>query len=196
MASVGLLFASPVIAVAAILIRVETVGPVIFHRRVVGQYGLEFDAFKLRTMRVDADEWLERRPDLVPEYGRFAKLRVDPRVTRVGAVLRRFSLDELPQLVNVLKGQMSMVGPRMIHPSELERFGEFGAVRLAVKPGLTGPWQISKNISYDYRDRITLDRWYLRRRTIRLDLWLLARTLPAIVGRRVDFGPILKTSDE
>jgi lipopolysaccharide/colanic/teichoic acid biosynthesis glycosyltransferase len=130
-----LIAALPVLGVAAALIKADDGGPIVHRRRVLGEGGREFDAFKLRTMRVDADAWLAARPELLARYQRNVKLADDPRVTRVGRVLRKLSVDELPQLVNVLRGEMSLVGPRMIHPSELERFGSFGARRLSVKPG-------------------------------------------------------------
>ncbi|HEV3232664.1 MAG TPA: sugar transferase, partial [Candidatus Dormibacteraeota bacterium] len=142
-AAAALLLASPVLALCAVLIRREGPGPVIHRRRVVGRGGREFDAFKLRTMVVDADRILAANPEWLAQYQRNVKLRQDPRVTRVGRVLRRYSLDELPQFANVLRGEMSLVGPRMLHPSELERFGDAAAEVVAVRPGITGLWQVS-----------------------------------------------------
>ena len=180
----GLIAVAPVLAVAAHRIRREDGGPILYRRRVLGVGGREFDAYKLRTMRVDADTWLARHPDLWAEYQKNIKLHEDPRITRIGGTLRRLSIDELPQLVNVLKGEMSLVGPRMIHPSELARYGDFGPERLTVRPGITGLWQVSGRQEVDYADRIELDRRYLRDRSLALDLKILAGTLPAVIRRR------------
>jgi lipopolysaccharide/colanic/teichoic acid biosynthesis glycosyltransferase len=182
-AVVGLVLSSPLVALAAVTIRLEDGGPVIYRRRVVGLHGIEFNAFKLRTMRVDADVWLEGQSELLAEYRVNVKLRGDPRVTKVGRVLRSLSLDELPQLVNVIRGEMSLVGPRMIHPSELERYGDFGPQRLTVKPGITGLWQVTGRQSTSYTERIELDARYIRERSLLLDLRILLKTLPAVLRR-------------
>lgn len=186
--------ALPVLVIACFAIVVSDGFPVLHGRRVLGLGGSEFTAYKLRTMRVDADQWLQEHPGLLDRYQVHTKLEDDPRVTPIGRLLRHFHIDELPQLVNVLAGQMSIVGPRMIHPSELVRYGDFAHRRLSTKPGMTGPWQISKNLSYEYGDRIELDRWYLDRRSVLLNLWVLVHTPLALLGRRVDFGPILGAS--
>jgi lipopolysaccharide/colanic/teichoic acid biosynthesis glycosyltransferase len=183
-ASIGLLLVGPLIAISAALVWLEDRGPVLHRRRVLGRGGREFDAFKLRTMRVDADDWLARQPELLAQYQENVKLQGDPRVTLVGRILRKLSIDELPQLVNVLKGDMSLVGPRMIHPSELKRYGSFGLDRLAVKPGITGLWQVSGRQELDYGERIQLDRRYLSERSLRLDIEILFRTLPAVLRGR------------
>jgi exopolysaccharide production protein ExoY len=183
-AAVGLVAFAPILAAAGLLIWLEDRGPIVHRRRVLGLGGRELDAFKLRTMRVDADAWLARHPELLAEYQQSVKLANDPRVTRVGAVLRKLSFDELPQLVNVLRGEMSLVGPRMIHPSELERFGEFGPARLSVKPGVTGLWQVSGRSETSYASRVELDRRYLSERSLRLDVAILLRTIPAVLLRR------------
>jgi lipopolysaccharide/colanic/teichoic acid biosynthesis glycosyltransferase len=182
-AALALALTSPLLAVASALIWLEDRGPVFHRRRVLGRHGVEFDALKLRTMRVDADGRLEASPELRRRYERNVKLDDDPRVTRVGRVLRKLSFDELPQFVNVLRGEMSVVGPRIIHRSELERFGSFGPERLSVRPGITGLWQVSGRQQLAYERRVELDREYLRRRSLRLDLWLMLRTVPAVLGR-------------
>ena len=183
-AVLGLAMAGPLLALAALLVWLEDRGPFLYRRRVLGLGGREFDAFKLRTMRVDADDWLPRQPQLLGEFRKNVKLQHDPRITRVGRVLRKFSIDELPQLANVLRGNMSLVGPRMIHPSELERYGDFGPERLAVKPGITGLWQVSGRQGLDYADRIELDRRYLMERSLKLDIEILLRTIPALLRGR------------
>jgi lipopolysaccharide/colanic/teichoic acid biosynthesis glycosyltransferase len=183
-AALGLLLAGPLLALAALLVWLEDRGPFLYRRRVLGLGGREFDALKLRTMRVDADNWLTGRPELLAQYQGNVKLQDDPRVTRVGRILRRLSIDELPQLVNVLRGDMGLVGPRMIHRSELERYGEMGAERLSVRPGITGLWQVSGRQDLSYAERIELDRRYLRERSLRLDIEILLRTLPAVLRGR------------
>ena len=183
-AGAGLTIAAPCLAVLALLIRLEDGGPALHRRRVLGVGGREFDALKLRTMRPDADAWLALQPELLAAYQQNVKLADDPRVTRVGRVLRKLSLDELPQLVNVLRGEMSLVGPRMIHPAEAPRYGEFLPRRLTVQPGLTGLWQVSGRQNLDYERRIELDRQYLARRSLTLDLKILALTIPTVLLRR------------
>lgn len=183
-ATIGLLLAGPLLALAAFFLWLEDRGPFLYRRRVLGRGGRQFDALKLRTMRVDADNWLAGQPELLAQYQENVKLQDDPRVTRVGRLLRRLSIDELPQLVNVVRGDMGLVGPRMIHPSELDRYGEMGAERLSVRPGITGLWQVSGRQDLSYAERIELDRRYLRGRSLRLDIEILLRTLPAVLRGR------------
>lgn len=180
-AAVGLILLSPVLAAAMAAIKFDDGGPLLHRRRVLGRGGTEFDALKLRTMRPDADAWLDAHPELKAEYQRNIKLTRDPRVTAVGAWLRRTSIDEIPQLVNVLRGEMSLVGPRMIHPSEAGRYGDFLNERLMIRPGLTGLWQISGRQNVDYQARIAIDRDYLKRRSLTFDVMILIKTLPAVV---------------
>lgn len=165
----------PVLAVAAVFIKAEDGGPVLYRRRVVGLHGT-FDAFKLRSMRADADEILERDAQLHLQFSANFKLKDDPRVTRVGALLRRFSVDELPQLWNVLRGEMSLVGPRMISPAELEKFGDAAWIFQFVKPGLTGYWQVQGRTEAGYADRVGMELWYAENRSLALDLMILLKT--------------------
>jgi len=183
-AAIGLVGAAPILGAAALAIKLDDGGPIIHRRRVLGVGGRELDAFKLRTMRVDADAWLARHPELMAEYQRNIKLQDDPRITRVGRILRKLSIDELPQLVNVLRGEMALVGPRIIHPSEYERFGSFGPQRLTVKPGLTGLWQVSGRQTVDYSQRVELDRRYLETRSLRGDIGIVLKTVPAVLFGR------------
>jgi lipopolysaccharide/colanic/teichoic acid biosynthesis glycosyltransferase len=176
----ALLVAAPVMAAVAILVKITSSGPVIYRRRVVGRQGVEFDAFKFRTMIADAEEALERNPRLKRAFEANYKLHSDPRVTGVGRVLRKFSIDELPQLINVLKGQMSIVGPRMLSPEEVTRFGEHISTVLAVRPGLTGSWQVSGRHRTSYARRIELDVEYVERWSLLCDLQILLRT-PLVV---------------
>ncbi len=180
-ASVALLLLSPIIAVLALLIKLQDGGPAFYRRRVVGPEG-EFDAFKLRTMVVDADHILKANPCLRREFEINFKLKNDPRVTPIGAVLRKSSLDELPQLWNVLLGEMSLVGPRMITPAELEKYGDAGRIFQLVKPGITGYWQIQGRQEVSYDERVRMDLFYLSQWSLWLDLKILVET-PIRVAR-------------
>jgi exopolysaccharide biosynthesis polyprenyl glycosylphosphotransferase len=180
-ALLGIVLLAPVFVIIAILIRLDSSGPVIHRRRVVGLHGRRFDAFKFRTMITDADAYLKARPHLLEEWEKTGKIQDDPRVTRVGKLLRRYSLDELPQLVNVLRGQMSLVGPRMITPSELIHFGRWRHNLLTVKPGLTGLWQTSGRADLSYEERVQMDMRYIRNYTIWMDLQILLNTSMAVL---------------
>ncbi|HRA21513.1 MAG TPA: sugar transferase, partial [Anaerolineae bacterium] len=151
---------------------------------VLGLGGKPFDAFKFRSMRVDGDAILAGQPELRAELAREQKLKEDPRVTRAGRFLRRSSLDELPQVFNVLRGEMSIVGPRMISPEEHERYGQWDLNLLTVKPGITGLWQVSGRSDLSYDERVRLDMNYIRNWTIWQDLQILLQTLPAVLLRR------------
>jgi lipopolysaccharide/colanic/teichoic acid biosynthesis glycosyltransferase len=165
----------PVFVLIAALVYFEDGAPIIHRRRVLGQKG-EFDAFKFRTMRRDADALLVRDPLLWAEYQRNFKLVNDPRVTRFGALLRKLSIDELPQLFNVVIGQMSLVGPRMITPAELEKYGPHKRLLLSCKPGLTGYWQVCGRQTVSYDERVRMDVYYLQNWSLGMDLVLLLRT--------------------
>lgn len=183
-AFVGLVTTSPLFAVIALLIKLDSQGPVFHHRRVLGIEGRPFCAIKFRTMIVNADEALAADPGLREQFEQGFKLKDDPRVTRVGEFLRRTSLDELPQLVNVLLGQMSLVGPRMIVPDESNRYGKWQYNLLTVKPGITGPWQVSGRNELSYDQRVNLSMYYIRNYTIWLDLQILFQTIPVVFGRK------------
>jgi lipopolysaccharide/colanic/teichoic acid biosynthesis glycosyltransferase len=174
-----LLLFSPVIAVVAVLIKLQDGGPVIHRRRVIGPCG-EFDAFKLRSMRVDADEILSRNPAMLREFEVNFKLQNDPRITPVGAVIRKASIDELPQLFNVLRGEMSLVGPRMISPAELEKYSA-GWIFRTVKPGITGYWQIKGRQQVSYAERVEMDSFYVKNWTLGLDARILLSTPFAVL---------------
>jgi lipopolysaccharide/colanic/teichoic acid biosynthesis glycosyltransferase len=170
-----LVLAAPVIAVLVLRIELEDGGPVFFRRRVIGPDG-EFDAFKLRTMRVDADKILNRNPELRRQFEIHFKLKNDPRVTRVGATLRSSGLDELPQLWNVLKGEMSLVGPRMITAAELTKYGNAGWIFQCMRPGLAGAWQLEGSHEGGYARRAAMDLEYARNWSVMLDLKILIKT--------------------
>lgn len=173
----------PTVIVLALLIKLHDGGPVIYRRRVVGQKG-EFDAFKFRTMRTDANKVLEANPELAKEFEKNYKLENDPRITKIGGVLRKLSLDELPQLVNVLKGDMSLIGPRMITAPELQKYGEFQDLLLTVKPGMSGYWQVHGRQCVDYEQRVEMDMYYIRNWGLMLDLQILAQTPIAMISGR------------
>lgn len=179
-----LLLLLPVYVAIALAIKVDSPGSAIYRRRVMGQNGRHFDAFKFRTMRIDGDKILAANPDLKKELEETYKLKDDPRVTRVGAILRQYSLDELPQLINVLRREMSVVGPRMITPSELPQYASWDMNLLTVKPGMTGLWQVSGRSDTTYEERVRLDMRYIRTWTIWSDVYLLWLTIPAVLGKR------------
>lgn len=179
--SLLLVICAPLILVLALRIKLHDGGPAFFRRRVAGPKG-EFDAFKLRTMRVDADEVLRRDPLLRRQFEVNFKLKDDPRITTVGVRLRRTGLDELPQLWNVLKGEMSLVGPRMITPAELKKYGDAAWIFTRIKPGLTGYWQVSGDQHASYDRRVEMDLFYVENWSLLFDLKILIKT-PARVLR-------------
>jgi exopolysaccharide biosynthesis polyprenyl glycosylphosphotransferase len=174
-----LILISPILLVIGIAIKLDSPGPIFYRRRVLGVNGKVFDAFKFRTMRTDGDEILAHHPELQAELAENFKLKNDPRVTDVGRILRKLSLDELPQLINVLKLDMSLVGPRMISPEEVEKYDQWDINLLTVRPGITGLWQVSGRSDIGYDERTRLDMHYIRNWSIWLDIQLLIRTIPA-----------------
>jgi lipopolysaccharide/colanic/teichoic acid biosynthesis glycosyltransferase len=181
---IGLVLISPLLLILAVIVKLDSPGPALYRRRVMGQGGTQFDAFKFRTMLVNGDEVLAAHPELRAEWEREQKLKDDPRITRSGRWLRKLSLDELPQLFNVLRGQMSLVGPRMIAPVEQARYGDDATELLTVKPGITGLWQVSGRSDLGYADRARLDMEYVRTRSFWLDLKLLLLTLPTVLLKK------------
>jgi len=181
-ATLLLVLSSPIVGACFAAVWIESGGPLIHRRRVIRRGGGTFDAFKIRTMVRDADRILRDDESLRSAFSAANKLASDPRITRVGRWLRRLSLDELPQLVNVVRGEMSLVGPRMITEAELPEWGESGRLLLSVRPGLTGLWQVSGRQRLSKDERIRLDAEYVRRMSLRLDLTILARTLLAVVS--------------
>ena len=182
--AIGLALISPLLLILAVIVKLDSPGPALYRRRVMGRGGAQFDAFKFRTMLVNGDEILSAHPELRAEWEREQKLKDDPRVTRCGQWMRKLSLDELPQLFNVLGGQMSLVGPRMIAPVELARYGDDATELLTVKPGITGLWQVSGRSDLGYADRARLDMEYVRTRSLWLDLKLLLLTLPTVLMKK------------
>jgi Undecaprenyl-phosphate galactose phosphotransferase WbaP len=182
------LFSLPVLALVAVAVKLDSPGPVFFAQTRIGKGGRKFRAWKFRTMVRDAEEVLERylleHPELREEWLQDQKLRQDPRVTRVGRFLRRTSLDELPQLWNVLRGEMSLVGPRPIVDAEVPRYGPRFALYAQVLPGITGLWQVSGRNDTTYEERVELDSYYVRNWSPWLDLYILARTVWVVLTAR------------
>jgi len=181
LAAIGIVLLLPLFLLIALCIKLDDGGDVLHFREIIGMHGKRFYALKFRTMRADADEYLARHPELMRKYQQNMKLEKDPRITQVGRFLRKTSLDELPQLFNVLVGQMSLVGPRIIHPSELPRYGEYAEKRLSVKPGITGLWQISGRQHISYDERVLLDMRYIDHRSSVVDFTILVKTLKVFI---------------
>ncbi|MGA5306279.1 sugar transferase [Micromonospora taraxaci] len=182
--SLALALLLPLIAFIALAIKLDSRGPVLFRQTRVGRGGQEFDVFKFRTMVVNADTMLAELAARAETDGLIFKMRQDPRVTRVGRLLRQWSLDELPQLVNVLLGQMSLVGPRPPLPSEVARYDGDVARRLLVKPGMTGLWQVSGRSDLSWEDGIRLDLYYVENWSLAADLTILWKTFGAVLNGR------------
>jgi lipopolysaccharide/colanic/teichoic acid biosynthesis glycosyltransferase len=175
-----------VLVLLAILVRAEGGQPFFGHAR-VGRGGRTFTCWKIRTMVPDAEarleEVLRRDPKAADQWAQYQKLDNDPRVTRLGHLLRRTSLDELPQLWNVLRGDMSLVGPRPVTRVELERYGSAASDYVSVRPGLTGLWQVEGRNALTYAERVALDQHYARKLTFREDLRILSKTVSVVLAR-------------
>jgi exopolysaccharide biosynthesis polyprenyl glycosylphosphotransferase len=180
-----LVLSAPVWALVALAIKLDSPGPVLLRQTRLGYRGQPFQCFKFRSMHVNADTMLERLRAELPEdeRGKF-KLRRDPRRTRVGRVIRRMSLDELPQILNVLAGDMSLVGPRPPLPSEYERYEDWEKARLEMPPGITGLWQVRGRSDIDFNEMVLMDLYYIENWRLRLDLQILLQTIPAVLSRR------------
>lgn len=185
LASAVLALFSPLLLAAIVAIAVSSPGPVLFGHARCGRGGGTITCWKLRTMKDGADSLITQNERLAEEWELHRKLHDDPRVTRVGKVLRASSLDELPQLVNVIRGEMSLVGPRPVPKRELdEKYGESATEVLSVLPGITGLWQVSGRSCLSYDERVQLDLEYIRSRSIKTDVAILMRTPGAVLSRR------------
>lgn len=178
----GLLLTWPLFVVIALGVRAQDGGAAIFRQQRIGRDGRLFDCLKFRSMRMGAEQAPPSASD--PEWQAMRKLTRDPRVTPLGRLLRRSSLDELPQLINVLRGEMALVGPRPIVIDEAARYGRRLADYCTVRPGLTGLWQVSGRNAVPYPRRVAMDVWFVRNRTVGIYLAILARTVPAVLSRR------------
>lgn len=186
-----ILLAAPYILLALIilvfLIKLDSPGPVFFRQIRIGRLGRKFAVYKFRTMVQNADQvlqdYLDKSPELKVEWLATHKLKQDPRVTRLGALLRTWSLDELPQLWNVIIGDMSLVGPRPIVDAEVEKYGKCFELYIQVRPGLTGLWQVSGRNNTTYERRVELDEYYVRNRSLKLDLQILLKTVLVVLKK-------------
>jgi len=180
-----LLFTWPIFIILALLVRFDSKGPILYTQKRLGQHGKTFDSFKFRTMYNNADtkldELLESDPEARQEYAEYHKLVNDPRVTPVGKVLRRYSLDELPQLINVVKGDMNLIGPRSYLPRELPTMGDYAKIILKVKPGLTGWWQVMGRNATSFKERLRLDEYYISNWSIWLDIYIIIKTIWVLI---------------
>jgi exopolysaccharide biosynthesis polyprenyl glycosylphosphotransferase len=183
-AAVALLVLSPIFLVVAVAIRLESPGPIFFRQRRVGVYGREFNLYKFRSMYQDAEARLESLRARNEVSGPVFKMRDDPRVTRVGRFIRRASIDELPQFWNVLRGEMSVVGPRPPLPSEVKQYERWQLRRLSVKPGITCTWQVSGRSQISFEQWMELDLRYIDSWSLWQDVKILARTIPAVLTGR------------
>ena len=188
MTSILIILFSPLILILYILVYVSTKGKPIFKHERIGKNGKPFDVYKFRTMFPNAKELLkdllDNDDEIRKEWEKEFKLKKDPRVTKIGVFLRKTSLDELPQLINVMKGEMSLVGPRPIVSDEIKKYGEYFYYFKAVKPGITGLWQISGRNDIDYDERVQLDTWYVRNWSIEQDLIILIKTIVTVLLKK------------
>ncbi len=185
LATCGLIGLLPLFALVALAVKVSSTGPVLYGHIRVGNGGRSFRCWKFRTMVTNGDAVLESyladHPDEKVEWEQNRKLRDDPRVTRIGSVMRAYSVDELPQLINVIRGDMSLVGPRPVVQDELDIYGSAAPHYLRSRPGLTGLWQISGRSDTTYDERIAFDTSYVQRWSFSQDLLIIARTVPAVL---------------
>jgi lipopolysaccharide/colanic/teichoic acid biosynthesis glycosyltransferase len=183
-AAAGLVALSPVFAVTALLIRLEDGGPVFFRQTRVGRHGIHFGMYKFRSMVIGADKLKDKLIERNESDGVTFKIRQDPRITRVGRVIRKLSIDELPQLWNVLKGDMSLVGPRPPVQREVDLYDLADRARLEAKPGITCLWQIGGRSELSFKEQVELDRLYIESQSLGLDLKILLKTIPAVISGR------------
>lgn len=177
----ALVVLSPILAIIAVAIKMESKGPVVFCQKRIGKDGAPFYMYKFRSMCVDAEEVLKVLEEKNEADGPVFKMKEDPRVTKVGKFIRKHSLDELLQLVNILKGDMTIVGPRPALPNEVEEYDDFAKIRLTVKPGLTCYWQVMGRSDISFEDWMKLDVKYINEMSIWLDIKLILKTIPAIL---------------
>ena len=184
LAVISLIVLSPFLAIIALCVKFSSPGPVLHKRLVMGLNGKQFHALKFRTMVTNGDEILENYPMLKEELAETHKLKNDPRITKVGAFLRKYSLDELPQFWNVLRGDMSLVGPRPIIAEEVNRYGQHVSIYLASRPGVTGFWQVSGRSDIEYDERVRMDQEYHHRQSLLTDVGILLKTVAVVIHRR------------
>ncbi|MFQ3548861.1 MAG: sugar transferase [Armatimonadota bacterium] len=179
-----LLATMPIFATIAILVRIDSPGTILYKRRVIGKNGKFFDMYKFRSMIENAEDYLMNNEELKNKYYVNCKLDKDPRVTRIGKILRKTSLDELPQLINVFLGNMTFVGPRPIAEDEIDIYGPAVERFKTVTPGITGLWQTNGRSETSYQKRVQMDMQYIEKRSILLDLYIILATVPAVLLKR------------
>ncbi|WP_231124917.1 sugar transferase [Limosilactobacillus reuteri] len=177
----GVIILSPVMLVIAILIKVEDHGPVFYKQVRVGKNGKKFKMYKFRSMFVNADKMLSKLKEQNDVEGPMFKMKDDPRITKVGHFIRKHSLDELPQFLNVIKGDMSLVGPRPPLPSEVAEYSDYDKQRLYVTPGCTGLWQATERNEVGFSEMVQLDIQYIQRASFMFDLWIIWKTVEIII---------------
>jgi exopolysaccharide biosynthesis polyprenyl glycosylphosphotransferase len=178
----GLIITSPILIIVSLFIKFESKGPILFKQKRVGRNGHEFEIYKFRSMVTNAEELKEKLKEKNEMSGPMFKMKDDPRITKVGRFIRRTSIDELPQLLNVFKGEMSLVGPRPSLPKEVKYFEGWMLERLFVKPGLTCYWQVSGRNNIDFEDWMRLDIKYVRERNLWIDIKLIFKTIKVLFG--------------
>ena len=181
-------FILPVFLILAILVKCTSKGPIFYGHKRIGKNGKVIKCWKFRSMCIDAEERLQKildeNPEMREQWERERKFENDPRVTKFGKILRKTSLDELPQLINILLGQMSIIGPRPVTEEELIKYGDLKDYVLSVSPGLSGMWQVSGRSDTGYEERITLDSFYIQNWSIWLDIWILIKTIWVVLKRK------------
>lgn len=176
----GLIILSPIFLIVAIAIKLEDGGPIFYNKERVGKNGKKFKMYKFRSMKIDADKEFENLKDQNEVSGAMFKMKNDPRVTQVGKFIRKTSIDEFPQLLNVFLGQMSIVGPRPPLPHEVAKYNNYDMQRLYVKPGCTGLWQVTARNSVGFDEMVNIDLEYIQQRSLKLDLFIMLKTLKII----------------
>ena len=183
--SILIVISSPLIILICVLIKLESRGPIIFKQKRIGKNLKNFNCYKFRTMSEEAEdilrELLSRNPELGEEFIKTQKIKNDPRITNIGRILRKTSLDELPQFINILKGDMHLIGPRPIVESEKIRYGKYLDEVFSVRPGVTGLWQVSGRNKLSYKRRVELDLIYVKNANLKLDLNIFVRTIGVII---------------
>ena len=177
----GVIILSPVMLVIAILIKVEDHGPVFYKQVRVGKNGKKFKMYKFRSMFVNADQMLAKLKEQNDVDGPMFKMKDDPRITKIGHFIRKHSLDELPQFLNVIKGEMSLVGPRPPLPSEVAEYSDYDKQRLYVTPGCTGLWQATERNEVGFNEMVQLDIQYIKRASFMFDLWIIWKTVEIVI---------------
>ena len=181
---IAIILLSPLYLVIAIIVKLDSHGTIIFAHERLGKYGKKIKVYKFRTMVTNAQQILKDMPDeLKREFEESFKFENDPRITKVGKFLRESSLDELPQLINIIKGNMSIVGPRPIVAKEIEKYGKYGDKLLAIKPGLTGNWQVSGRSNTTYEQRVELDMDYIDTRSFWRDMVIILKTVGVVLRK-------------